>query len=142
MFNLNHIVLSIDKFKELGMYLDVTDFHGVDYNKNESLIKYGFVYDEQTGDLIVTYPDYVWKDKNTPIKFGLTNISKEKISELFNKESDKILSENDMSLETWNNVCESYQINMIETSTGDTELFTTPMTMSVDDLIDYLKTKM
>lgn len=142
MFKLNNIVLSNDKFKELGLFLDVTDFHGVEFEKNVSLLKYGFVYNEQTGDLIVTYPDYIWEGKNTPMRFGLINISKDKIDELFNNDSERILTENDLTLSQWDCLCEAYKVNMIESSTGETELFTTPMEMSVDELIEYLKTKM
>ena len=142
MKKINNIVISDDKFETLGNYLDGTDFNGVGYDKNVTLLEYGFVYDSRTGDLIVTHPSYVWNEMNVPIRFGVTKVSKEQIEEMFEKDSTQILSENKLTLPTWNEICEEYKINLIETTTSGLGLSKIHLTMTYEDLIEYLKTKM
>jgi hypothetical protein len=141
MTNLDDKILTNEKFNTLGNYLDGTDFNGVEYNKNETLLEYGFLYDSRTGDMIVTLPNYVWEEKDSPIKFGVTNVSKDKIDEVFDNDSTRILSENKLTLPKWDVLCDEYKINMIENTTMGLDLSKVELNMSVDDLIEYLKKK-
>lgn len=141
MIELNDIVLSDEKFKTLSNYLDGTDFNGVEYNKGETLLEYGFLYDSRSGEVIVTHPIHVWNEKEVPIMFGITNIPREDIIKSFRKESARILIENDLSLPKWEGLCDEYKINIIENTTMGLDLSNVKLDMSIDDLLDYLKTK-
>lgn len=141
MKRINEIVLSIEKYNVLGTLLDGTDFNGVEYDKNETLLEYGFLYDSRTGDMIVTQPLYVLNNNNRPIRFGILKLSNNKINEVFEKDSTQILSENELTLPTWNELCDEYKINLIETTTRGLDLSKVNLTMSIDDLFKYLETK-
>lgn len=140
MVNLNDKVISKDNFKTISNLLDGTDFHGVDYDKSVSLFKYGFVYDGRTGMLITTYTSNVWNDKATPIHFAVVELSLDKIDDVFNEFSSQILSENKLTISQWDELCDSYKINLIEISCGGLELKKPLMSITASDLITYLKT--
>jgi len=139
MVNLNNIVISKDDFKTISNLLDGTDFHGVDYDKSVSLFKYGFVYDGRTGMLITTHSATVWNEKATPIHFAVVELSLDKIDDVFNEFSVQILSENNLTIGQWDELCDSYKINLIEISCGGLELKKPFMKMTASDLITYLK---
>jgi hypothetical protein len=137
----NDIVISEEDFNTIGNLLDGTDFHGVGYVKNVSLLKYGFLYNSQSGELLVTHKDYIWDIKNMSMHFGVKKFTQEDIVNVFDKDSVKILKEYDLSLSEWDALCDSYKINMTENSTGGVELTMTRMNMNIEGLIEYLKTK-
>lgn len=141
MTNLNNIVISKEDLLTIGNLLDGTDFHGVDYDKGTSLFEYGFVYDGRTNSLISTHTMSVWNDKDCPIHFGVVELTLDKIDDVFNENSSQILSENKLTLKEWDELCDSYKINLIENSTGGLGLKTMNMNVDCSGLIEYLKTK-
>lgn len=131
-------VISTKQFDKVCNLLDGTDFQGVDYEKFISLFKYGFVYDSLTEKLITTHTVSVWNDLNVPIKFSITNLPLDKINKVFDEHSTEILSENKLVLSEWNELCDSYKINLIEISTGGLELKELPLDIDCHGLIQYL----
>jgi hypothetical protein len=75
MIDISNTVINKEQIERLRVLLDTSDFNGVDYDKEVSLLEYGFVYDSRTGAVICTHPSYVWNKKDSPIKFGVTNIT-------------------------------------------------------------------
>lgn len=135
------IVITSEKVDIISNLLDGTDFHGVDYEKGVSLFMYGFVYDGRTNTLISTHTIDVWNSKLCPMTFGVVELTLDKIDDVFNKHSEQILSDNDLTLSEWDELCDSYKINLIEISTGGLNIKGMLMDKTVEDLIEYLKTK-
>lgn len=141
MTKFNDIVISQLDFDTISNLLDGTDFEGVDYDKGTSLFKYGFVYDGRTDTLISTHTVSVWNDKKCSIHFGIVELTLDKIDDVFNENSEQILSDNELTVKEWDELCDSYKINLIEISTGGLELKSIMFNLTSSELIEYLKTK-
>jgi len=141
MININNIVISDEHFDVISNLLDGTDFNGVDYDKGKSLFEYGFVYDGQSNSLISTHSISVWNEKETPIHFGVVELTLDKIDDVFNENSEQILSENELTVREWDELCDSYKVNLIENSTGGLNLKGMKMDVTSEKLIEYLNTK-
>lgn len=134
-------VISNNHFDQISNLLDGTDFDGVDYNKGKSLFDFGFIYDGWTNTLISTHCMDVWVEKDSPIHFGIVELTLDKIDDVFNENSEQLLSENNLTLKEWDELCDSYKINLIENTNGGLNIKGMDMNLNSDKLIDYLKTK-
>lgn len=138
MTNILNSVITPEQIERLRVLLDTTDFNGVDFNKEASLLEYGFVYDSRTGVVISTHPDYVWNKKDSPIKFGIGTITSAQITEAFNSGKSQIITDG-MTTKKFNEMCDEFKINEIELKTASLGLRGIPMTMSFDDLVIFLE---
>lgn len=137
----NNSVISKPDFDTVSNLLDGTDFFGVDYEKFISLFEYGFVYDGRINTLISTYSIDVWNEKDSPIHFGVIELTMDRINHVFNENSEKILSDNKLTRQEWDDLCDSYKINLIELSTGELGLKCMEMNVTSSDLIKFLLDK-
>lgn len=136
---LSENILTITNREEISTHLDGTDFFGVDYDKMKSLLDYGFLYDSRTGDMILCERGYILKEMDSPIMFGLTNISKEVIDSLFETHKDQILEEYEIDHSDLDEMCYEYKINLINSEVGELGLSLIELNMDVSDMIIYLK---
>lgn len=141
MEKLDNIVISDEHLDTITNLLDGTDFQGVDYEKGKSLFVYGFVYDGRTNSLISTYSMDIWNIKERPIHFGVIELTLDTIDDVFNKDSEQILEDNNLTIGEWDELCDSFKINLIENSTGGLNLTGMHMDVTSEKLIEYLKTK-
>ena len=116
-------------------------FEGVDYDKGKSLFEYGFIYDGRSNALISTHKMNVWEMKDCPMHFGVVELTLDSIDDAFNEDSEQILDDNKLTLKEWNELCDSYKINLIEISTGGLNLTGMKLNVTSDKLIEYLLTK-
>jgi hypothetical protein len=137
MVDISNTVITKEQIERLRILLDTTDFNGVDYNKEVSLLEQGFVYDSRTGATICTHPSYVWNKKDSPIKFGVTSITSNQITEAFVVGKDQILS--DITEFEFNHMCDEYKIYEIETKSSKLGLRSVVMEMTFDELVIYLE---
>jgi len=141
MIKTNNTVISDKHFDTISNLLDGTDFNGVDYDKSKSLFEYGFVYDGRSNSLISTHTLDIWNDKEAPIRFGVVELTLDRIDDVFNENSEQILSETNTTLIEWDELCDSYKINLIENTCGGLNLSGMKMDVTSEKLIQYLKTK-
>lgn len=141
MINFDTIVITKEHFDVISNLLDGTDFNGVDYDKGKSLFEYGFVYDGRTGSLISTHTLDVWNNKDCPMHFGVIELTLDKIDDVFNENSEQILSDCKLTVREFDELCDSYKINLIENSCGGLNLKGMEMNVTSEKLIEYLKTK-
>jgi len=137
----NNTIISDKHFDLISNLLNGTDFNGVDYDKGKSLFEFGFVYDGRSNSIISTHTMDVWEMKDCPIHFGVVELTLDMIDDVFNDNSEQILSDNDMCLSEWDELCDSYKINLIENSCGGLNIKGMNMNFTTDNLIEYLKTK-
>lgn len=128
-------VITKEQINRLRVLLDTTDFNGVIYDKEKSLLEYGFVYDSQTGVVISTHPSYVWNKVNEPIKFGVSLLPKTQINETYQLKSDEI----DLTESEFLDLCDELKINEIESKTSGLGLRSVTMDKTFDDLVEYLE---
>lgn len=137
MVKISNTVITKEQIERLRVLLDTTDFNGVLYDKEASLLEQGFVYDSRTGVAICTHPSYVWDKKDSPIKFGVTSITSDQINEAFVSGKDQILS--DITEFEFNHMCDEYKIYEVEAKSSKLGLRSVVMDMSFDDLVVYLE---
>jgi len=140
MENVRDSVMSQYHLDKISNLLEGTDFNGVTYNKFESLLEFGFIFDERIGKIIVTEPIEVWDENDTKIRFAIADLSLNDIDDAFNLDSEFILTSRGFNISQWDEMCHAYKINYIEMSTGGLNLSSKELTLSCDDLINYLET--
>lgn len=139
MTNIKDIVITLDNIKKLGMLLDTTTFSGIGFDKVTSLLEFGIVYDNMTETCIVTYPDYVWDSKESPIKFGVVEITSEQINKVFEENKELILTQEEITEEYFYGLNEVMKIWTVESYTSGLGLLGNPIDKTVDELFEYLE---
>jgi hypothetical protein len=141
MIDLNDNVISKEHYDTISNLLDGTDFEGVDYDKDKSLFNYGFVFDSRSNLLISTHSMNVWNTKDCLMHFGIVELTMDSVDEVYKENSEQILSDNLITPEEWEELCDSYKINLVENSTGGLNLKGMNMDITSEKLIEFLLTK-
>lgn len=133
-------ILNKDQHDKIVELLNNLKFEGITTNKDESLFKFGYVYNSETGKLIMTSPEYVWNELGGPIKFGIKTVSQDDMIQVFEKHKEEILEYNNgIGEDEWLMFCDSFKLSDLLKWEDNLGVVITDMTLTSDDLIEFLE---
>ncbi len=79
----NPIVITNEQIEKITHLIHCTNFMGVSDWEDESLFKYGWLYDNETNKIITTRKNYTWEWMNSPLKFRVFELDLSKIDSTY-----------------------------------------------------------
>jgi hypothetical protein len=122
-------LISKSDLQKMLYLLNNTNFDGISKDTTKSLFNCTFLYDRSTGWLIYTQPHWYYERTGEQMMFGVEQITKEVIDEDYDKHIESFETYTDNTV---------YRIDDLDTKKV-WSIRTKPMTMSVNDLIEWLK---